>query len=82
MPQKTVFVFSELLENLLDSNIISKLQSAFDNSSAPNKLIVKERGLRYRIIRTATQETLTKRVVAPVPSQPVEQIFDVVFLLD
>ena len=82
MPQKMVYKFSELLEDISDFNINSGIQSAFDNSTVSNKLIVKERGLRYRIIRSKTQETIAENIVVPAPSQPTEQMFDIVFLLD
>lgn len=82
MPQNTVYKFSELLADISDSNIKNGIESAFNNSTVQSKTVVKERGLRYRIIRSKTQETIVENVVVPAPSQPTEQMFDILFLLD
>ncbi|WP_298511428.1 hypothetical protein [uncultured Kordia sp.] len=82
MPETGVYKETELLSELDDANIISGIVSAFDNSAAVTEPIVTNRGLRFKIIRTKTQETLTEQMVVPVPNNPKERMFDVVFLID
>ncbi|MEM6720617.1 MAG: hypothetical protein AAF611_14915 [Bacteroidota bacterium] len=81
MQQNAVYKFSELLADMSNKNIKNTIKSAFDNSTVPSKPEVQQRGLRYSIIRSKTQETIEERVVVPAPNQP-SDMFDIVFLLD
>lgn len=82
MPKNGVYKKNELLAELDDANIINGIVSAFANSGAVTQPIVIDRGLRFKIIRPKTQETLTEQIVVPIPNNPKEPIFDVVFLID
>ncbi|MGH1384085.1 hypothetical protein [Kordia sp.] len=80
--ENAVYKQNNLLSELDDSKIVSGIQGAFNDSSAVSEPVVQNRGLRFKIIRTKTQEIITEQIVVPLPDKPKERMFDVIFLID